>query len=108
MTREQAIQHLLKFAEDNKYKSGEMGFLSGLINTALSNPWHKASEEQPTHFGDYLVITDSKQFGRRWSIKCWFGYPQDPFGDNPSREWVLEEDEKVSYWMEISDSPKEE
>lgn len=55
MTREDAIKYLLKFAEDNKYYSDEMGFLSGLINTALSNPWHKASEELPKEDNDYLI-----------------------------------------------------
>lgn len=64
------------------------------------NPYHKYPEEKPPHFGDYIVIIDSN-FGRRWTIKCWYGYPKDPFGDNPSKEWLLDDEEKVTYWMEI-------
>lgn len=71
------------------------------------NTWHKASEELPTHFGDYLVVIDSQQFGRRYALKCWYGYPKDFFGDNISKEWVLEEDEIVSYWMAIPEIKEE-
>lgn len=63
--------------------------------------WHKVSEELPTCFGDYLVVIKSKQFGRRCALKCWYGYPKDPFGDNPSKEWALEDDEIVTHWMPI-------
>lgn len=96
-----------------KGKEGEKvlhynGFLDGFARGLYegSNPWHKASEELPTHFGDYLVVIKSQQFGRRYALKCWYGYPNDPFGDNPSKEWALEDDEIVTHWMEIPNARK--
>lgn len=71
------------------------------------NPYHKYPEEEPPCFGDYLVVVDDKNKGRRWAFKCWYGNPADPFDDNPSKGWLLDENEIVSYWMEIPDIKKD-
>lgn len=106
MTREEAIEYLVPLNEEFK-KLGFNRQLTIAIDALLSNPWHKASEELPTRFGDYLVVIKSQQFGRRCALKCWYGYPKDPFGDNPSKEWVLEDDEIVTHWMEIPEIKEE-
>lgn len=86
MTREKQI----KREGFSRYTLAEEidAFVDGAL-WADQTRWHKASEELPTRFGDYLVVIESQQFGRRCALKCWYGYPKDLFGDNPSKNGRL-------------------
>lgn len=103
MTREEAIQNLLKFAEDNKYKSDEMGFLSGLIRVALRNPWHKVSEELPPVDTEVVCkmkgVPHTEHFVCKWDRKYWWHWGWL----NPDVQgWFgLNEGWEVAEWKEI-------
>lgn len=59
MTKKQAKEILLKFVEDHKWQSDEMGFLSGVISTYLedepddSEIFQEVLEEERQEYEDY-------------------------------------------------------
>lgn len=99
MTREQATRILDDHSKWVKlYMSQEIGTA---IDTLLSNPWHKASEELPKEDGDYLV-QHFDEFDRLEFVCGVYSFKHKYFR---THGYVIKD---VIYWMPIPVPKSEE